>query len=167
MHTNHEPDDPEVLKTMGYDRRDIIVPAITKSTIWIFGFCIFCFIISVPIYNYLTTPGGFSKGLSSGWKSMTGQSREPDPVSRIRLDKDTPRLQDNVTTKIDIEEMRRTERERLGTPGWIDQNKGIVQVPIERAMEIVVERGVGTGSAVPAKTQGNTIVQNAVGPAPK
>jgi hypothetical protein len=159
MHTKHEPDDPEVLKQMGYDRRDLDVPAIRNSTIWITGFCIACFLVSVPIYNYLTTPpGGFVE-------KVLGHNRVDDNKTRIRMDATTPRLQDNITTKLDIEEMRRDERERMTKPAWVDQNKGVVRIPIERAIDLVAERGVATGNSVTAKPQGNTITQNAVGPA--
>jgi hypothetical protein len=84
--------------------------------------------------------------------------------TRIRLDKDTPKLQDNITTKIDIEVMRRDERERMENPAWIDQSKGVVRIPVERAIELVAQRGVSTGNEVAAKPQGNTMTQNAVGP---
>lgn len=35
------------------------------------------------------------------------------------------------------------ERERLATYGWMDRSSGAVHIPIERAMELVAERGVG------------------------
>jgi hypothetical protein len=34
------------------------------------------------------------------------------------------------------------ERKKLETPAWIDQSAGIVRVPIERAMELLVREGV-------------------------
>lgn len=38
-----------------------------------------------------------------------------------------------------LSELRAAEAEALSTPAWIDQGKGIVRLPIERAMELVLE----------------------------
>lgn len=152
MHTKHEPDDPEVLNAMGYDRRDVDIPLISKATIWTTVLSIGCFIAALVIYNFITTG------------SPTGAGREAAAKSRNRIPSGTPILQDNITTKLDIEEMRRIERDHLTKPTWVDQNKGVVRVPIDRAMDLVAERGVATGEEVSAKTTGNTIPQNAVGP---
>lgn len=159
MHTDHTPDDPEVLKEMGYDRRDLNVPTIRKSTTIIIIFCIAMFIISVPIYNFFSVPKG------SAVQRMTGKSREEAPDSRIRVAGDNPVLQDNISTKLDIVEMRRNETEHLTTPGWVDKEKGVVRIPIQDAMKRIVEKGVSTGVEVSAKTTGNTIQQNAQAPA--
>ena len=35
------------------------------------------------------------------------------------------------------------ERERLESYGWMDRSTGAVHIPIERAMDLVAERGVG------------------------
>ncbi|MGE5413135.1 MAG: hypothetical protein ACM3NW_03100 [Syntrophomonadaceae bacterium] len=35
------------------------------------------------------------------------------------------------------------ERERLESYGWMDRSTGAVHIPIERAMELIAERGVG------------------------
>ena len=37
-------------------------------------------------------------------------------------------------------ELRAAETEALTTPAWLDQGKGIVRLPIEEAMRIVVQR---------------------------
>jgi ABC-type lipoprotein release transport system permease subunit len=45
------------------------------------------------------------------------------------------------TPVVDMVEMHATEEEALKNPGWIDKQKGIVRIPIDRAKEIVVQRG--------------------------
>lgn len=158
MHTERTPDDPEVLREMGYDRRDLDVPLIKKSSTIITIICILLFIVSVPFYNFYSTPKGT-------WvERMLGKTRDEAPDTRIRVAGDNPVLQDNITTKLDIVEMRRNETEHLTTPGWVDKEKGIVRIPIKDAMQKIVERGVSTGADVPAKTTGNTISQNAQAP---
>lgn len=157
MHTEFQPEDPEVLREMKYDRRDIKVPMLKTWTIWITGSCIVCFLVSIPVYNYLSTTG---KPL----QSMMGSTREPAPKSDNHMAPGTPLLQDNLTTKLDIQEIRLHEDQMMSTYGWVDQNKGIVRMPVDKAMAKVLQNGVSTGAAVSAKTKGNDIPQNAVGP---
>jgi hypothetical protein len=55
-----------------------------------------------------------------------------------------PRLQ--VTNTADLKEARDAENERLATSGWIDQEKGVLFIPIDRAMDIIATRGVPPGN---------------------
>lgn len=54
-----------------------------------------------------------------------------------------PRLQ--VSPDRDWLDMFHQEQEFLNSYGWIDRNQGIVHIPIEKAMEIVAQRGVSSG----------------------
>ena len=49
-----------------------------------------------------------------------------------------PRLQ--IDPQADLEDMQRRENQILGSYGWVDRNNGIARVPIERAMQLVLER---------------------------
>jgi hypothetical protein len=51
-----------------------------------------------------------------------------------------PRLQ--TEPKLDLEHLRAREDRLLHTYEWIDPNAGIVRIPIERAMELVLQRGL-------------------------
>ncbi len=51
-----------------------------------------------------------------------------------------PRLQTNP--REDLREMRASEDALLATYGWVDKNAGVVRIPIEQAMQIVLERGL-------------------------
>ena len=45
------------------------------------------------------------------------------------------------TPVIDMEEMRATEQDALKNPGWVDKDHGIVRIPIDRAKQMIVQRG--------------------------
>ena len=47
-----------------------------------------------------------------------------------------------------------SERQRLASYGWMDRSSGAVHIPIERAMELVAERGVGPLPAAPMAMPG-------------
>jgi hypothetical protein len=53
-----------------------------------------------------------------------------------------PRLQ--TDPRDDMANLRRMQDEVLDSYAWVDRNAGIVRIPIERAMTLVVERGLPT-----------------------
>lgn len=60
----------------------------------------------------------------------------------------TPRLQENPAA--DLRRMRAAEDRALDRYRWIDKERGVVQLPIDRAMEILLEEGLPqTASEVP------------------
>ena len=50
-----------------------------------------------------------------------------------------PRLQ--VSPAQDLKELRAAEDAMLHSYGWVDQQAGVVRIPIERAMELLAEHG--------------------------
>lgn len=65
-----------------------------------------------------------------------------------------PRLQ--VDAPKELQTLRAAEEEALTSYGWVSRESGIARIPIQRAMQLVLERGLpGTKtpapSAVPAK----------------
>ena len=57
-----------------------------------------------------------------------------------------------ITPVVDMQQMRRTEEEALKTYGWVDQQKGIVRIPIEQAKQLALQRGfpVSEGQTPPS-----------------
>ena len=57
----------------------------------------------------------------------------------------TPRLE--TAPARDIAAFKRDKAQKLDGYAWIDRRRGIVQIPIERAMELMVQRGQGSAHA--------------------
>ena len=53
-----------------------------------------------------------------------------------------PRLERNE--RLEINDFRLEEEQTLYSYGWVDQPAGIVRIPIERAMELIAQRGLST-----------------------
>jgi hypothetical protein len=53
-----------------------------------------------------------------------------------------PRIEEHPA--IEIEELHTQENAILSTYGWTDKNAGIVRIPIDRAMELQLQRGFPT-----------------------
>lgn len=55
-----------------------------------------------------------------------------------------------------LQNMRAEEETRLKSYGWIDEEKGIVHIPIERAVEILAEKGLPARQSEPQTAEGKT-----------
>jgi hypothetical protein len=77
-----------------------------------------------------------ANALAQKYPLAVGQQRQPP----------APNLQ-NQPFK-DIYMLRQTEADKLGTYGWVDKEGGVTRVPIDRAMELMLERGF------PARAEG-------------
>jgi hypothetical protein len=64
----------------------------------------------------------------------------PSPVFEARQLPPEPRLQ--VSPQHDLHQMRAAETALLHSYGWVDRQAGIVRIPIERAIELLAERGL-------------------------
>src|SRR5712671_3845520 len=68
-----------------------------------------------------------------------GLAADPALV-RTRPNFPEPRLQ--VAPREDLQAFRAREEAELNSYGWIDRTAGIVRLPISRAMDLLVERGL-------------------------
>jgi len=53
-----------------------------------------------------------------------------------------PRLEDNERTELN--DTRYAEEERLNSAGWVDEKGGVAHIPIDRAMQLIAQRGLPT-----------------------
>ncbi|MEP6662852.1 MAG: hypothetical protein ABJC04_04210 [Verrucomicrobiota bacterium] len=54
----------------------------------------------------------------------------------------------------DLEKLRREDATMLNSYGWVDRSNGIVRIPIERAMDLIAQRGLPTRTNFAEKTNG-------------
>ena len=47
-----------------------------------------------------------------------------------------------VNAPVQLREMREREDQILNSSGWIDRSLGVVRIPIDRAMDLIVQRGL-------------------------
>lgn len=58
-----------------------------------------------------------------------------------------PRLQ--VTPAEDLEQYKYEQQRTLETYGWVDKRMGVVRIPIDRAMDLLLQRGLPARQAPP------------------
>ena len=66
--------------------------------------------------------------------------RQPAAVAKARENFPAPRLQ--VSPEAEFATYRAAQEHELLTYGWLDQAHGTVRLPIERAMDLLLERGL-------------------------
>jgi hypothetical protein len=74
------------------------------------------------------------------------------PVSPLAQEepamKPGPKLQPSPT--IDLQQFRAKEKQALESFGWVDQREQLVHIPIEKAIELMAERGLPARADAPA-----------------
>lgn len=110
---------------------------------------IFAFLVTLTVVAFVVQVGlwGLFKYLKGSYTSLdpepnpmrSGQRRRPegDPIR----DFPQPRLQADPVH--DLNKMRQAENTILhGPPLWLDEQNGVVRIPIDQAMRLTLERGL-------------------------
>ena len=80
------------------------------------------------------------------------QSREETSVANtVEPTKLFPQPQLQKTPIPDLKAIRAEEDKLLNGYAWVDQPKGVVRIPVDRAIEVLAQRGLPTRSEVPKK----------------
>jgi hypothetical protein len=145
-----EPEKHEVDASLGYERTDANVPGIvvflTALAIFAAVTGLLCYGIGKVINAHLNK----EDGPNSRWTktvdirqlgNMPSNPEMQNKVAQLMQSFPTPRVQiDNGDQ--DIADLHAREDLLLGNYTWVDQSKGTVRVPIERAMELIAQRGL-------------------------
>ena len=80
-------------------------------------------------------------------------SAPPGLIETTRTLPPAPRLQVNAPK--DLADYLKQQQETLNTYGWVDQKAGVVRIPIDRAMDLLIQKGL------PVRTEsgGGTVTQ--------
>jgi hypothetical protein len=138
MRTDHHLDpDENALAQMGYETEDIEYRGLGKSLVWFFGFVAFCGVAGLLVF-----------GAFIGFDNLANPPEITAPFVNRTPAKPNPLLQTNVTARTDIRDLRREENLLLhGNATWADKEKGAVRIPIERAVDLYLQRSGGDSSA--------------------
>jgi len=120
----HEPDHPDV--QAGYEKRDVNVPALLKFGFWMALLLFVTFLGMRWTFNY------FNRTQTLGAPAS--------PFARERELPPNPRLQ--VTPHLDLQMYCQGQEEEVNTYAWVDQRLGVVRIPVDRAMDLVLQRGL-------------------------
>jgi len=103
---------------------------------------------------------GLIVGVFNVFKTMEGGEAVSVDPTKIFPD---PQLQ--KTPIPDLKAVRAAEDETLNSYGWVDQQKGVVRIPINQAMDMVVKKGLPVSPSIPPSAEGVSMpTESGLGP---
>src|SRR5437588_7097257 len=86
---------------------------------------------------------GWLGHLNKGTISISA-ARTPTQAGTL-IPSNYPRLQ--ISPQIDLGQFKRREQEELTSYGWVNRTAGIVRIPIQKAMDVLLEKGLPTNQS--------------------
>ncbi len=81
--------------------------------------------------------------LVAHWKSrQIAHDPPPSPIAEARAPRPPPEPRLQSSPVRDMEELRAREDSVLTSYGWVDRQAGIGRIPIDRAVELLLEKGL-------------------------
>jgi hypothetical protein len=112
-HVHHEPDDVNVVAVTKFGIALALMIVLTLFLLW-------------GLFNY--------------FKHQEAAASPPGPPGPAAQLPPEPRLE--KTPVLDLRELREAEDQALDRYAWVDPNKGVVRIPVERAIDILAQRGL-------------------------
>jgi len=130
-----------------YERRDIRIADVVYFLIGLALAVVFVYFIAKGLFWYLDTRYEIEQPPVSPLVSTapTDTRRIPPQFGNNYekyLEQDFPAPQLEINERTELNDIRLREEDTLSTYGWVDQKSGTVRIPIDRAMDLLVERGL-------------------------
>jgi hypothetical protein len=153
---SHGPKPEEIDASAGYERTDASVTGIavfmTSLLIFVAVLGLLCYGIGKVINSHLNA----EDGPNSKWTktadirqlgNLPSNPEMQNKVAEITQSFPTPRLLTDDGDQ-EVADLHAREALLLENYSWVDQSKGKVRIPIERAMELIAQRGLPVAPAV-------------------
>jgi hypothetical protein len=111
-----------------HETTDADVRAIGKFVVGLFLALVATLVVARLVFNYFAA----HQGLGPPASPFANQRELPPPG--------VPRLQ--AAPPLELDQYREQQEKLLQSYGWVDQSTGIVRIPIDRAMDLLIQRGL-------------------------
>lgn len=141
----HNPNPVKWSSNGDFERRDIGVSTVAWFLVGLaVAGVIITFVVS-GFYHYLEAHSELEQApVSPLVTSAPKDTRHLSTNYKDYLQQNFPSPQLEIDERTQLDQIRLKEEETLATYGWIDQKSGAVRIPIERAMELIAQRGLPT-----------------------
>ena len=163
-HGHHELESPDPDKSapekvdasQGYERSDVGVTGIVVFVASLFIFVAVCGVLCYGIGKVIDARMNKEDGPNSKWtktvdvRQLGNFPSSPElqnKMAEITQSFPTPRVQTDNGNQ-DIADLHAREDLLLSNYTWVDESKGTVRIPIERAMELIAQRGLPVAKPV-------------------
>jgi hypothetical protein len=160
--STHDPNEPdsnkpeEVDASKGYEASDVRVSGILVFLVALSIFAVVTAALAYGVGKVLDARMAKEDGPPSKWTktvdvrqlgSMPNSPELQNKVATLMQQYPTPRLQTDDGAQ-DVADLHAREDLLLNNYSWVDQSQGKVRIPIERAMDLIAQRGLPVASAV-------------------
>jgi len=118
--------DPQAAKEKGYERRDASVVGLLKFALWL------SVVLVVVLYAM--------KWLFFYFERTQQLGPPASPFENARVLPPKPRLQ--VEPRVELRTYCEGEQQQVDSYGWVDPHIGYVRIPVDRAIDKVLENGL-------------------------
>ncbi len=133
-----------------FEREDLAAKPILVFLLALTVGCVLVALVLKGMYSYLDSYENHHQPVQSPLvQQTTAETRAVSPGDITKFPQ--PRLESNE--RLEINDFRGQEEKTLNSYGWVDQQAGVVRIPIDRAMQLVTQRGLPTrppASAAPS-----------------
>jgi hypothetical protein len=141
---------------VAHEESDVSIRPIAWFMAWLTIATAVVMLLMIGLYRYLDNR---AQKQDERERSPLAGERDPiPPQPLLQLGPQSPGLTKYDAAKIsptsEVDFMRKQEKLKLDHYDWIDQSKGIVYLPIKRAKELALERGILKSRPQPAATAG-------------
>ena len=149
----------KVDSSLGYEASDVGVTGIVVFVVALFIFVAVCGVLCYGIGKVINARMNKEDGPNSKWTqtvdvrqlgNLPSSPELQNKIAEITQTFPTPRVQEDDGNQ-DVADLHAREDLLLSNYTWVDESKGTVRIPIERAMELIAQRGLPV--AQPAQTQ--------------
>lgn len=126
----------------GYEKRD-------ANAKWIFG--IVAFLLISGLIMHFVLAGVMERLGKTAYPADAFEGTRHGPETRVQA-RAVPHLQ--MMPAEELGEFRAKEEAELNSYGWIDRTAGVVRIPVARAMDLLLERGLPVRTGTNAPTTG-------------
>jgi len=126
-----------------FERRDIGIGGVLYFLIILAAACLFSAFLVDRLYKFLETRNeAEQKPISPLVTNAPKDTRRLSTTYQEYLKQNFPAPQLEINERDQLDKIRLEEEDTLATYGWIDQSAGKVRIPIDRAMDLIAQRGL-------------------------
>ena len=145
MATKHgEKPNVPVDASAGWEKRDVNIKALFQFAFWM------AVVLAVTLLGMRLTFDAYKKQMP------LGATMSPMVTPKDRMIPPGPLLQ--VLPHRELQDYCAAQQQDVNTYAWVDQQSGVVRVPVDRAEELVLAKGLPTRSASDATAAGAPMI---------
>ena len=156
---SHGPKPEDIDASLGYERSDVGVTGIVVFAIALTIFVVVGGVLCYGIGKVINARMNKEDGPNTKWTktvdvrqlgNLPSNPELQNKMAEITQSFPTPRVQSDDGNQ-DVADLHAREDLLLSNYTWVDESKGTVRIPIERAMELIAQRGLP--AAEPVQTE--------------